>query len=270
MTKTTLYFIGMGLGSIKNLPYSSLAILEKADHIYVEYYTNYVLETPREVQRFFSEVSKRAISEIKFADRTLLEEDSEKLLELSLTDNVVLLVSGDPFIATTHLSLRLEAIKKGIPVQIYHNASILSAAASVSGLQAYKFGKTATIPFPENKSQYPYDILHQNQEINAHTLFLLDINLKEQRYLTITSAIEQLEELEAAHQQNIFTKETKMIGISRLSFPDQYIAVGTPQQLKALPWERYGAPQCIIVCAKKLHFTEEEALSVLWKSRSEK
>ena len=58
--------------------------------------------------------------------------------------------------------LEKRAKEQGITTMIIHNTSILSAVPSHLGLSAYRFGRTATLPFPENKSFYPYDIVAGN------------------------------------------------------------------------------------------------------------
>ena len=86
------------------------------------------------------------------ARRELEEENGKVILEAAKTGKTVFLVPGDPFIATTHVTLRIDAEKQGIKTRIVHGTSIMSAIVSLSGLHNYKFGKTVTVPFPENFS----------------------------------------------------------------------------------------------------------------------
>ena len=60
--------------------------------------------------------------------------------------------------------------------RIVHGVSIMSAIIGLSGLHNYKFGKTVTIPFIENFSETPYNVIAQNKNSGLHTLCLLDIN----------------------------------------------------------------------------------------------
>ena len=85
------------------------------------------------------------------------------ILEAAKKGKAVFLVPGDPFIATTHVTLRIDAEKQGIKTRIVHGTSIISAIVSLSGLHNYKFGKTVTIPFPENFSETPYNVIAQNK-----------------------------------------------------------------------------------------------------------
>lgn len=64
----------------------------------------------------------------------MVEERSDEILEGAVNGSVAFLVVGDPLSATTHADLILRAKQRGIDVQVVHNASILTAAASC-GLQ---------------------------------------------------------------------------------------------------------------------------------------
>ena len=99
------------------------------------------------------------------------------------------LVPGDPFIATTHVTLRIDAEKQGIKTRVVHGISIMSAIVSLSGLHNYKFGKTVTVPFADNFSETPYNVIAQNKKLGLHTLCLLDLRAAENRYLTINEGI---------------------------------------------------------------------------------
>jgi diphthine synthase len=88
---------------------------------------------------------------------------------------------GLPLSATTHSDLVVRAHDRGIPVQVIHNASIMSGVAAC-GLQLYSFGPTISIPFWTEKwrpDSY-YDKLKLNKGHGFHTLCLLDIKVKEQ------------------------------------------------------------------------------------------
>ena len=81
-------------------------------------------------------------------------------------------------VATTHNSLLQTAKEDGIKTKILHASSIFSAVCGASGLQIYKFGKTATITFWRKNFEPDsfVDLIVNNQKIGAHTLCLLDID----------------------------------------------------------------------------------------------
>src|SRR5665647_3929999 len=80
--------------------------------------------------------------------RELEEENGKVILTAAEKGKTVFLIPGDPFIATTHVTLRIEAEKHEIKTRIIHGTSIISAIIGLSGLHNYKFGKTVTVPFP--------------------------------------------------------------------------------------------------------------------------
>ena len=64
----------------------------------------------------------------------MVESNSDEILRDAHEKNVVLLVAGDPFAATTHTDLILRAKQMKIETRIIHNASIFNAIACC-GLQ---------------------------------------------------------------------------------------------------------------------------------------
>ena len=255
--ESTLYFIGMGLRGFYTCSLECLDVIQKADTIYVEKYTNFVLE---ELPPLMQKIS----SKFKFISREELEEKDLIFLEKNRNKTIALLIPGDPFIATTHISLRIAAKKKGFNCHVIHNTSIVSAAASASGLSVYKFGKTVTLPFSENYSDTPYEIIKANKLINAHTLVLLDIDLFSNRFLAVDEAIDQLLELEHVKREKVFINDSKVVGIAQLGYNYEFIHAGTALNLRKVHWREIGPPQSLIICAENLHFTEEEALKELW------
>src|SRR3989442_6471600 len=76
----------------------------------------------------------------------LEDEGGKQIVEAAERGRVAFLVPGDPMIATTHVSIRLELAKRGVLSRIIHGPSIASAVCGATGLQSYKFGKTVTMP----------------------------------------------------------------------------------------------------------------------------
>lgn len=56
-----------------------------------------------------------------------MEQGSDVIFMNADAEDVVLLVVGDPFSATTHTDLVLRAKQQAIPTQVIHNASIMNA-----------------------------------------------------------------------------------------------------------------------------------------------
>ncbi|MHA2113084.1 MAG: diphthine synthase [Candidatus Hodarchaeales archaeon] len=257
VSETCLYFIGMGLSGFQTCSLETVEILKKADEIFIENYTNFISEKiPHEL--------KQVKTKFSYLKREDLEEEDVRFLDKIQGKTVAIMIPGDPFIATLHNSFRVAAIKRGYSCQVIHNTSIISAAASISGLSSYSFGRTVTCPFPENASEVPYEIIQKNKSINAHTLVLLDIQLEKNKFLTVREAIGILSNLEKEKSMKIFTSESKIIGLARLGYTEIYVEYGTPSEVSDRSnWEKIGPPQALIVCADTLSFAEEEILESL-------
>ncbi len=255
--ESKLFFIGMGLSGFKSCSLETLDLLKEADTIFIEKYTNFVLG---EIPQLFKQVEHK----FKIVTREDLEDRDQEFLENIRNKFSILLVPGDPFIATTHNSLRLIAIEKGFKCRIIHNTSIISAAASASGLSSYRFGRTVTCPFPDNASEFPYEIIRRNKQIEAHTLVLLDINTSEREFLSINDAIEILLELEKKKQEKLISNSL-MIGLAQIGYDGEVITFGSIDEVKMISWRDLGPPQVLIVCADSLLEYEEETLQVLWR-----
>jgi diphthine synthase len=120
--------------------------------------------------------------EVVVADRELVEQAAQRILEPAREKKVAFLVVGDPFGATTHSDLHWRAEEMGVKVVVIHNASIMNAAGCC-GLQLYRFGQTVSITFLEGTvlPKSTYDKIGANKKAGLlHTLCLLDIKVKEQ------------------------------------------------------------------------------------------
>ncbi len=257
MCETNFFFIGIGLSGLKSITIDTLDILKKMDEIYIEKYTNFVSE---EIPPFLNQIQTK----ITILNREDLEDNDQLLLERIKGKSAAILIPGDPFIATTHNSLRIAAIKQGFKCRIIHNSSIISAAASVSGLSAYRFGRTVTCPFPHNASDFPYEIIKRNEQIGAHTLVLLDIETRTGKFLSVDEAISILLGLEEKKQETVFTKASLVIGLAQIGTETEFIFPGIADEVKTVVWRDIGPPQALIVCSEPLHFAEEEVLKILW------
>ncbi len=248
----TLYIIGIGLGTEKDITMRGLEIVNKCDEVYVERYTSLL-------QCSFQDLAKFYGREITLADRTTAEDGMEKIVEQAKTEDVAFLVIGDAFSATTHIELFRLAKEHKIKVEVVHNASILTAIG-ITGLQLYKFGKTTSIPFLDDFPQLetPYHIIKANKEIGAHTLCLLDIKEDKERFMTVNQAIDVLQDIEKRLQENIITNDLFVVGCARLG-TDNIVKAGT---LKDIKNHDFGAaPHCLIIPGK-MHFSEEEILKI--------
>jgi len=248
----TLYFIGLGLNDEKDITVKGLNLVKKADVVYLENYTA-VLNCP------VNYLEKLYEKKVILSDRDMVEKDPEKTILKDAKDkNVAFLVVGDPFAATTHMDLLMRANKLGIKTQIVHNTSIISAVG-VTGLQVYKFGKTTSIPFPEKgfEPETPYDVIKENQKIGLHTLLLLDLRPKENRFMTVNDAINTLLKIEMRRNEKVFTNSTFCMGCAKIGSLDQKIKAGKTSELLKF---NFGPGMHCLIVPGKMHFAEEEAI----------
>jgi len=235
-----LYLIGLGLWDEKDLSLKALQILKKCEEIFVESYTSL----------WYGNLESLGIKAKKIG-RGELEEGVGKILDLAREKEVAILVPGDPLVATTHSSILTEAVKKGVKVEIVHNASIVSAVAEI-GLHIYKFGKIASIS--RHYSEYPYDILKQNKSIEAHTLFLLDL---EPEPMNAKDGLKRLLEIEERRKEGLVKREDLCIVASKLGSKDKKVYFGKIEDMLKKNLEDVPA---IIILPSALHFSEEEVL----------
>ena len=266
----TLHMVGIGLCDEQDITLRGLNILKNCARVYLENYTSIQQSN---IQKLEELIGKKIV----FADRDFVESKTDIILEGCDKKEIAFLVVGDPFGATTHLDLLLQARKKGFTVKIVHNASILNAVGIV-GLNLYKYGQTTSIVFPEENYEVRthYDVLKENSSRGLHTLCLLDIKMKEPskenlrlgkkqaekpRFMTVNQAIENLLYVESKLKEGVFTQDTLCIGCARIGCSDFEIHAGTAQELLK---KDFGDPLHSLIIPGKMHFLEEEALE-MWK-----
>ncbi|MEW5897125.1 MAG: diphthine synthase [Nanoarchaeota archaeon] len=251
----TLYLIGLGLSDEKDITIKGLEAVKKCSKVYLENYTS-VLQCPKEkLEKFYG---KKIIP----ANREMTEQGAENIVSEAKNKEIAFLVVGDPFSATTHIELFRLAREKKIAVKIINNASIVTAIG-ITGLQLYKFGKITSIPFYEEfvNLETPYLALKENQKSGLHTLFLLDLNPSEEKFMSINDALEILEKIEKRKKERIISKDTLVVGCARLGSENEIIKAGTLEEIKGMDFGR--PPHCLIIPGK-MHFLEEEVLG-LWR-----
>ena len=247
----TLNLIGIGLSTEKDITVKGLEIVKKCDKVYLENYTSLLQCSFSDLERFYGK-------KIILADRATAEQKDEEIVKEAKNKEIAFLIVGDPFSATTHIELFKLAKEKKVPVQVVHNASVLTAVG-ITGLQLYKFGKVTSIPFLEDHPnlETPYNVLKENQQQGLHTLFLLDLKPDQQKFMTVNQALEILEKIEAKKKEKLLSKDTLVIGCARLGSEDAVIKSGSCEKVRKQSFGK--APHCLIIPGK-MHFSEEEVL----------
>ncbi len=293
-----LYIIGLGLSDFEDVTIKGLNAIKSSDLVYLEHYTSILKEDPNykdELEKFYGK-------QITLADRTMVEQNSDEIIENARDKTVSFLVVGDPFGATTHTDFVIRAIEKGrlnkpkrkqcqiyrkpdyvfkgIKYKIIHNVSILNAVGC-SGLQLYSFGETISVCFwseKENwrpKSYFPK--ICENRKRGLHTLCLLDIKVKEKsvenlirgreiyepaRYQSVAQACEQLCE--------IIDEEEELPCVTKETICVGLARVGKDDQLicadtlQNLAGKDMGGPLHSLIVAGKLHPLEIDYIRIFY------
>jgi diphthine synthase len=247
-----LVFVGLGLNDEKGISIKGLEETKTAEYVFIELYTSFMPDF--NLQKFETLCGRKA----RVISRHELEEENGIIiLEAAKEGKAVFLVPGDPFIATTHVTLRIDAEKHGIKTRIIHGASIISAIISLSGLHNYKFGKTVTVPFSENFSETPYNVIFQNKKLGLHTLCLLDLKANEKQFLSINKAIAMLLEVEQKNRKGVITPDTVAVGVARAGSNNPTLKADF---LKNLANYDFGDPPYSLIFPGDMHFMETESL----------
>jgi diphthine synthase len=248
-----IVFVGLGLHDEWGMSLRGLEEVKSADSVFLELYTNLL---PGFSLKHLKEIAGHDIHIV--SRKEIEEENGQCILKAAELGKTALLIPGDPLIATTHVTLRIEAEKRGIRTHIVHGASIFSAVIGLSGLHNYKFGKCVTIPFPdETAPDTPYNVIAQNLKLRLHTLCFLDIKTEEKRYLSIHDALEALLRVEAKRKEGMVTLDTLAVGIARAGSSKPTVKAGFLDELRNYD---FGRPPFSLIFPGELHFMEAEAL----------
>jgi diphthine synthase len=249
----TLSFVGLGLGSVEYLTRGAEKALLSSEKVYLDTYTGYLSSELEEFLRNL--LGERLIH----ADRKKLEDDLHEIVEEARGKEIVIAAPGDPLIATTHISILLEAVKRGVNVRLVHGVSILSAAASYSGLSAYKFGRTVTIPrgASDQVLESVYQVVAQNEERGLHSLILLDTA---DGGLSASEAAEYLLRIEEKIGHGVFRRDRIVVVLAN-------VGLRTAQKmcnaLGELPRTNLQSPPHVLIFPGDLNFVEREALKMI-------
>ena len=257
-----LTFVGLGLYDERSITLEGRDALRGADRVFAEFYTSRLAGTTVEALEDHHGV------DIEVRDREGVEQDPEPILDAAASaGDAVFLTAGDPMISTTHVDLRLRAADRGIETRIVHGTTAEAAAASLSGLQNYRFGKATTLPFPyahggEGVPGSVLETIADNRERGLHTLVYLDIKVgtgpdgpdpDHEEYMTADVAAGLLaDELDTAGGV-----DTVGVVVARAGSPEPLVAA---DRLAALADRDFGEPLHLLVVPGDLHLLEHEAL----------
>ncbi len=253
-----LTFVGLGLYNERSITVEGRDAIADADRVFAEFYTSKLAGTTVEELEAYHD------TEIEVRDRPGIEQDPEPIFDAATAGDAVFLTAGDTMISTTHVDLRLRAAERGIDTHLVHGTTAGSAAASLTGLQNYRFGKATTLPFPyaHGADGVPGSVLatiDSNRDRGLHTLVYLDIKVgigpkgadpNHEEYMTADYAAKLLaEEIDAIG-----------VAVARAGSSDPIVAA---DRLSALADRSFGDPLHLLVIPGDLHIIEHDALSRL-------
>jgi diphthine synthase len=243
--------VGLGL-DVGDFTVKAFEDLKNADLVYYEDYTSPIDSGVIDYIRKLLPGKK-----IERLERSDLEEKAmERLIIPAKSRKVAVLVSGDPFSATTHTSVFLDALRENVECRIHHAPSILTVV-SECGLQLYKFGRTVTLPAGMDCPKSVYDFIVRNHDNGLHTLVLLDVGMP------VSAALRSL--IEADRKGSLLGD---VVVLARAGTLTQKLFFGSLGELiKKYGDDDFGPPPHCIAVLGDLHFFEREFLEEVSKKR---
>lgn len=247
-----LVFVGLGIGGPDAISEKAKKTISESDVVYFEQFTSPMSE---DETKFLQSITK---GEFRLAPRWLVE-DGKEILESAKKNKVALLSYGDPYIATTHIELRVRAIQDGTKTDTIHASSAITSLIGECGLHFYKVGKTVTI-MSGIPSSTAYYTIFENLKLGNHTIVLLEWNQNKNFFLDPKDAVSSLLDQEKEQARKVFSGDTYGIVASRIGQSTQKIFAA---KFSTLAKQDYGAPPHTIIIPGIMHFTESDALKVL-------
>jgi diphthine synthase len=248
-----LRFIGLGLGDERDLSLRARDLIRSSSHVFAEEYTSRL--APGSLDRLARDLSVR----VDMLPRASLEEGSPVWSALASGGDVALLVVGDPFVATTHVALRVECERRGHSWTYLPGATVLTAVPSLLGLMHYRFGRTVSLPFPAPgfAPVSPLEGIERNRDSGLHTLVLLDLDPTAARYLAPDVAMGILTDRDDPDRPR-FPTSLELAVVARVGSETARAWWGPREALARVD---FGPPlHALVVPAPTLHFEEEEAI----------
>lgn len=249
-----LWFLGLGLHDEHDVTPRALEVLTRSGAVFAEEYTS--LLAPGTLDRLGAKIGRPIVR----LARAELEGEEAIRRALGTHDTVALVTAGDPFVATTHVALRVAVERWGHTWQYVPAATVLTAVPGLLGLMHYRFGRTVSLPFPEPgfAPRSPLEAIAQNRAARLHTLVLLDLRPAEGRFLTAAEGLRQLTEMDGGPTR-LLPDDVRFGVVARAGADDAAAWFGTRAELRDVD---FGPPlHAIVVPAAELHFQEAEAVA---------
>ncbi|WP_254537940.1 diphthine synthase [Halomarina litorea] len=261
-----LTFVGLGLYDERSITIEGRDALRACDRAFAEFYTSRLMGTTVEDLEAYHDV------DVEVRDRAGVERDPEPILAAAESEDVVFLTAGDTMISTTHVDLRMRAEERGIETRVVHGTTAGAAAAAITGLQNYRFGKATTLPFPyahggDGVPKSVVDTVEANRERGLHTLVYLDIKVDhnpgkeratgdDEREREAFMRADYAADLLATH----WDADALAVAVCRAGSPDPLVVA---DRLGALADREFGDPLHLLVVPGDLHLLEADAMRAL-------
>lgn len=258
-----LRLIGLGL-SIHLLPIGGLVKLLRCNKILVDTYTSIWFSEGIDL---FKILNMDGI-EVVYACRKDLEgKGIDVIVEEARSRDICIAIPGDPLIATTHSAIIVEALKRGVPVEVLPSSSILNVSISMSCLQVYRFGRIATVVKPKNGIEYehPLHIVKLNRAQDLHTMLLLEMDAENNYFMTPREAIEILLNIQRRWGEEVIALDDVIIVQQAITSSKGRVYVETVNRIVDGVTEFSEPPYTVIVPARRLHPIERECLDNIEK-----
>jgi len=245
-----LIIAGGGVSPPETITLAGMADLKGCNRILIDTYT---APWDKDALKRTSSILPTAVQ----GDRTMLE-DVEGIIKESRTGSLGILTYGDPFIATTHQSIRDACIRHDVKVIVHYSSSFLNVLLGELGLHVYKIGFVGTVMRSPPEALYPiYAGVKRAYIAGKHSILLMGYDVNEDRSITPNQALEMLMDLDLSYGEHMFTPDLPAIVSSRLGRPTQEILVDTISRLSK---REFGEPPYSVVIPSRLHFTELDIL----------
>lgn len=257
-----LTFVGLGPRGAAGLSAAALEAVAAAGAVFADDYTTRLPDGALPL------LEGRRPGPIVRLGRERLESGKEVLDAAAGPGGAVLVVGGDPMAATTHITLRVEAVRRRLPVRIIFAPSVVHMAFSEAGLQHTKAGRTVSLPYPEPRFSptSPFKHAAANWAAGLHTLVLLDIKVEEGRCMTGAEAAGLIQDWADQEGGEPFGPRPLGVVVARAGEDDCTRAAGALPRLRA---GDFGPPMHCLILPARLHDEEREALKVLCGARDD-
>jgi diphthine synthase len=254
--------VGLGPRGPAGLPPAALEAVQSAGAVFAD---NYTARLPEAAIPFLERLRHGPIVRL---GRERLEAGHELLEAAAAAGGAVLLVCGDPMAATTHVALRVEAVRRGLPVRMVFAPSVVHMAFSEAGLQHYKAGRTVSLPFPAKgfAPTSPFEYAAANRAAGLHTLVLLDLHVESGRFMTANEGLAHLQAWAAAQGGAPWGDPPLAVAVARAGEDTCVRAAGALDRLAAMD---FGPPMHCLILPGRLHDEERAALQVLCGARAD-